>query len=323
MTAIPPAPADQGPSDPGPLDASGIAPAWIAVDWGTTNLRAWAMSAADRPMTRAESDRGMARLSGPAAFEPALLALVGPWLGGRKVSVIACGMAGARQGWREAPYARTPCPPLAGDLVPAPVTTPGLSVLIVPGLAQDDPADVMRGEETQIAGYLRQTAGRDGFLCLPGTHTKWVHLAAGRIEGFRTVMTGELFATLSTQTVLRHSVTTQGWDDVAFTTALAEGMARPGALTARLFGLRADGLLHGAAPETARARLSGLLIGAELAATRPFWEERDVTIIGAGPLARLYQTALSTQDVRARLADATAVTLAGLTAARHRAGASA
>jgi 2-dehydro-3-deoxygalactonokinase len=293
------------------------APAWIAVDWGTTNLRAWAMSAADRPLAEAQSDRGMARLSGPAAFEAALLDLIGPWRDGRPLAVIACGMVGARQGWREAPYARTPCPPLAADLVPAPATTPGLRVLIVPGLAQDDPADVMRGEETQIAGYLRQTAGRDGILCLPGTHTKWVRLSAGRIETFRTVMTGELFATLATQTVLRHSVAAEGWDDPAFATALAEGLARPGDLTARLFGLRAESLLHGAAPETARARLSGLLIGAELAATRPFWQDDSVTIIGAGRLARLYQTALGAQGARAQTVDATAVTLAGLTAARR------
>lgn len=301
---------------------TGILPDWIAVDWGTSNLRAWAMSAADRPLATAQSDRGMARLSGPAAFEPALLDLIGPWLGGagRPLTVIACGMVGARQGWREAPYARTPCPPLGAALVAAPATTPGLSVRIIPGLAQDDPADVMRGEETQIAGYLRQTAGRDGILCLPGTHTKWVRLASGRIESFRTVMTGELFATLSTQTVLRHSVAAEGWDDDAFAAALAEALARPGDLTACLFGLRAESLLHGARPESARARLSGLLIGAELAATRAFWQGARVTIIGAGTLARLYQRALEAQGARAQTADATAVTLAGLTAARRSQG---
>ena len=299
---------------------TGILPDWIAVDWGTSNLRAWAMSSADRPLATAQSDSGMARLSGPAAFEPALLDLIRPWLGSRPLTAIACGMVGARQGWREAPYARAPCPPLSAALVPAPTTTPGLTVLIIPGVAQDDPADVMRGEETQIAGYLRQTAGRDGILCLPGTHTKWVRLASGRIETFRTVMTGELFATLSTQTVLRHSVATEGWDDDAFAAALAEGLARPGDLTARLFGLRAESLLHGARPETARARLSGLLIGAELATTRAFWQGAGVTIIGAGTLARLYQSALKAQGARAQTADATAITLAGLTAARRSQG---
>ena len=323
MTATPTAPPDAslidpGLIDPGPIDPGPIDPGlidWIAIDWGTTNLRAWAMSASGRPLAHARSDSGMASLAGPADFEPALLALIGPW-GAHPVTAIACGMVGARQGWIEAPYARTPCPPLSPALVPAPALTPGLRLHIIPGVAQDSPADVMRGEETQIAGHLRLTPGFEGILCLPGTHTKWVRLSAGHISAFQTVMTGEIFATLATRTVLRHAIAPEGWDDAAFDTALEEGITRPERLTARLFSLRAEALLHGQGGDAARARLSGLLIGAELAATRAWWLGQEIVLIGAGRLAALYRRALAAQGVPATLTDADAVTLAGLTAAR-------
>ena len=80
-------------------------------------------------------------------LEPALRALIGPWLD-RPARVVACGMVGARQGWTEAAYARVPGPPLGAGLTRAP-SGPGLDVRIVAGLAQDDPPDVMRGGRRQ------------------------------------------------------------------------------------------------------------------------------------------------------------------------------
>ena len=130
-----------------------VLPDWIALDWGTTRLRAFAMADTGEVLDRAESPAGMGRLEGAAAFEAALVALVGPWLPADRVTeVIACGMVGARQGWIEAPYAAVPCAPQAGGAVAAPTTDPRLAVRILPGLSQRAPADVMRGEETQIAG---------------------------------------------------------------------------------------------------------------------------------------------------------------------------
>jgi 2-dehydro-3-deoxygalactonokinase len=117
---------------------------------------------------------------------------------------------------------------------------------------------------------------------------------------------------------LRHSIGPEGWDDTAFAEALSDILSRPERLAARLFSLRAESLLHGQTPQTARARLSGLLIGAELAATRAYWLGQQIAIIGAGTVARLYQSALATQGAQAQLTDATAITLAGLVAARHR-----
>ncbi len=289
---------------------------WIGVDWGTTHLRAWAMSASGAPLAKAASDMGMARLT-REGFEPALHAIAGGWIAG-PTPVIACGMVGSRQGWVEAPYARVPCPALPAGLVCAPTLTPGLSVHVIPGIRQDEPADVMRGEETQIAGFMALNPGWDGVICLPGTHTKWVHVSAGEVVSFQTFMTGELFASIGTGTVLRHSIAAEGWDDDAFAQALSDSLSRPERLAARLFSLRAEHLLHGLAGTAARARLSGLLIGAELAAARPYWLGQQIAVLGNGANVRLYIAALATQSVAAMRVDGERATLAGLTAAWRR-----
>ena len=286
---------------------------WIALDWGTTNLRGWAIGADGAVLAEAQSDRGMGTLA-PHDFEPAVLDLINGWIDG-PITALACGMVGAKQGWTEAAYARVPCAVIPDDFTTAPTKTPGLSVQIIPGLSQAKPADVMRGEETQIAGFLARNPGWDGVLCLPGTHTKWVHISAGEVVSFQTMMTGDLFAAIAGHTVLRHSVAPRGWDDGAFETAIDAALSRPERMAGRLFSLRAEGLLAGMDAATARARLSGTLIGAELAATKPYWLGQQIGIIGAGHLADIYAKALATQGVIAQIADNTDVTLVGLKAA--------
>jgi 2-dehydro-3-deoxygalactonokinase len=286
---------------------------WVAVDWGTTHLRAWLMEGPE-PAQAASSDDGMGRLE-PSGFEPALLRLIKPWLDGGRMDVVACGMVGSRQGWVEAAYARVPCRPLATPFATAPAHDPRIRVSVIPGLRQDEPADVMRGEETQIAGQLSLTPDWDGVLCLPGSHTKWVEVSAGEVVSFRTFMTGELFAAIRRHTVLRHTVG-DGWDDDAFVEALSDALSRPQAFASRLFGLRAEALLVELDPAAAAARLSGLLLGLELGAARPYWLGREVAIIGNQTLARRYELALTRQGVAATLAPADRTTLAGLGAAR-------
>lgn len=286
---------------------------WIAVDWGTSRLRAWAMRGG-APIAETESDKGMGMLD-KSGFEPALLELVDPWLGHARTPVVACGMVGSRQGWVEAPYAGVPCPPLTGAMARAAVTDTRISVHVVPGLKQTAPPDVMRGEETQIAGFFTGHKEFDGIICLPGTHTKWVQVSAGEVVSFRTFMTGELFSLLSSQSVLRHSAST-GWDDAAFLDALGDTLSKPESLATRLFTLRADHLLNAPPGGTLRARLSGLLIGAELAAARAYWLGQRVALVGSAKLSGHYARALESQGVPSETADATATTLAGLTAAR-------
>jgi 2-dehydro-3-deoxygalactonokinase len=292
-------------------------PDWIAVDWGTSRLRAFAVGPGGELLDEAISGAGMGRLAGAPAFEGALVALVEPWLAdGEATEIVACGMVGARQGWIEAPYAEVPCPPGGRGAIRAPTSDARLSVHIVPGLCQRRPPDVMRGEETQIAGLLGREPAFEGTVCLPGTHTKWVHVSAGEVVSFTSFMTGELFNLLAGQSVLRHGLAGEGWSEADFAEAVEDSLARPERLAARLFGLRAGALLEGLPPERARARLSGFLIGAELAASRPHWLGREVVLIGAPAVAGPYRAALALCGLEARTADATELTLAGLAAAR-------
>jgi 2-dehydro-3-deoxygalactonokinase len=290
---------------------------WIAVDWGTTNLRAFAMGP-EGIRAEAMSEDGMGRLT-PSDFEPALIQLIEPWLGPGATPVLACGMVGSRQGWFEAPYRATPCTPMdVGQMVRVPVRDPRITVQIVPGLKQMKPADVMRGEETQIAGALALDPAFDGAMCLPGTHSKWVQISAGEVVSFQTYLTGEMFALLSAQSVLRHGMAATGWDEDAFDLGVANGMARPERLAAHLFRLRAEGLIADLGPDAARAQLSGLLIGAELAAARPYWLGARVVLVGSPELTALYGRALAAMGAPSQTLPAKDCTIAGLARAASR-----
>jgi 2-dehydro-3-deoxygalactonokinase len=287
--------------------------AWIAADWGTTNLRVWAQDLAGRTLAHRQSDKGMGKLARPD-FEPALLDLVSDLLpAGCRVPVIICGMAGARQGWAEAPYMTTPCaPPSAEDATRVETSDSRLDVRILPGIKQMSPPDVMRGEETQIAGFLAGIPGYSGTLCLPGTHTKWVALKDGRVERFQTFMTGESFALYSGQSVLRHGLSADKPDETAFRTAVTRLLDEPTRFAAELFAVRAAGLIACQTPEQAGGRLSGILIGAELAAVRDTFDLSDVVLLGSDGIARSYRTALECLGCDASLLDSGTITLEGL-----------
>ena len=287
---------------------------WIAVDWGTSNLRAFAMRG-ETVLAEATSDHGMSRLEKPE-FGPALMALIGDWLGEGVTDVVACGMVGARQGWAEAPYSAVPSAPLTGNAVLVGGTDARVRVFIVPGLKQEKPADVMRGEETQVAGFLAKNPNWDGVICLPGTHTKWVHVSADEVVSFRTFMTGEMFALLSKASVLQHSVG-EGWDEAGFEDGLSTTLSRPESIGAELFGIRANDLLNATPAAAGRARLSGLLLGAELAAARPYWLGQNIAVIGDAKLSQIYAKALKTQGGFVSVANCQEMTIAGLAAARN------
>ncbi|MBL3701169.1 2-keto-3-deoxy-galactonokinase [Sulfitobacter sp. BDSS02] len=285
----------------------------IAADWGTSRLRIWALDAGGEVTGSTASDAGMRHLT-PDAFEPAFLrAAVGllPELG--PVEILICGMAGARTGWQEVSYAAVPCVPIAR---PERIKTidPRLHVSIIPGLSQSTPSDVMRGEETQIAGFLKANPGFDGVICLPGTHTKWVRVAEGRLQSFRTAMTGELFDLLGTRSTLA-GLLDDGWNEAAFDEAVNRAVRSQSALAADLFSLRAAGLLEKVAPGAARAGLSAVLIGQEVASMRPIWQDQPVALIGDATLADLYHRALKAVGHDAERFEAGELTLVGLCAA--------
>ncbi len=273
---------------------------WIAVDWGTSSLRCWAMRA-NSIQHFAESNDGMSQLSADQ-FEPALLNLISDWLPAKtNTPIIACGMVGAKQGWVEAPYSKTPCNlGSAIQTIPAPVKDSRFSFSIVPGISQDAPADVMRGEETLIAGLLADDAQFSGAVCLPGTHCKWVDLMADSIQQFNTVITGELFGLLSTQSVLRFNTiaqvdsNTQAQFDTEFIAAVKEHAQTPHNLTTHLFSIRADGLLNNTINLASRARLSGLLIAADVFSMQRYWQGKQCVVIAKPSLSRLYDLAMTT-----------------------------
>ncbi|MCF3642271.1 2-dehydro-3-deoxygalactonokinase [Rhizobium sp. TRM95111] len=289
----------------------------VAVDWGTSSFRLWLIGDDGSVLAERRSDEGMtsAAGSGFAVVLDAHLAAIGA---GADLPVIVCGMAGARQGWVEAGYLDTPA---ALSAIPeAAIAVPGTArdIRILPGLAQrDDQApDVMRGEETQLLGAMADLGTAAWNVCMPGTHSKWVRAADGRVSGFSTFMTGELFDAISKHTILSHSVAEAGGGGSgAFAAAVVEAHADPALFTSRLFGLRAGQLLHGLSAADARARLSGLLIGMEIAGARAGSADGGIALVASGTLAALYQDAFAALGLDVSTIDADHAVRRGLAAA--------
>lgn len=298
---------------------------WIAVDWGTSNMRAWAMSATGEIIAKASSEKGMGRIK--ANQYPAILdEIVGqfPPLNQTPVDVVVCGMAGAKQGWCEAPYLTTPAP--LDTLGQNAVTPPGLDetkfrARIISGICHKAPGheDVMRGEETQLLGHLSENPEFTGAICMPGTHSKWAWIKDRKVEKFTTAMTGELFEILSIHSVLRHSFGNDHNDanqESGLATGLDAGIKAPEKLTGNLFKVRAAALLSDRGPAWCKGYLSGLLIGAEVAGHKDWIDDKPVPLIGSANLCAIYARALKQIGASAFIIDATQTTLAGLTAAR-------
>ncbi len=295
---------------------------WIGIDCGTSNLRAFLIDQSGALVAELDSDKGMGCLK-PEAFEGALVSLIEPWLRqGETIPVFACGTVGARQGWIEAKYRPVPCKLLQdAQLTRAETSDPRIEVFILPGLSQDTPADVMRGEETQVAGFLASEPGYCGVVCLPGTHTKWVSVDNGIVGAFQTFITGELFKLLAQHSILRHSVSEAGEDPEAFMGAAKKAAEHPESIALKLFGLRATSLLNDPEPRVARAQLSGMIIGHEIGAARKIWSGLPVAIIGTSKLASLYHAVLDAEGADTRLIDTKFATLSGLAMAAKQAGA--
>ena len=296
---------------------------WIAVDWGPSNLRAWGIDAAGGIAFSRSSDQGMGKLT-PDAYPGVLTALLAEAVpAAAPIDVLICGMAGARQGWLEAPYLDTPADLshlLARSVAPQMPGT-GFRVRILPGVCFRSPGaeDVMRGEETQLLGLHALSPDFTGLVVMPGTHSKWATLADSRIERFSSAMTGELFEVLRTHSVLRHSLQGElvGPDrDSGFEAGLAQGLGAPQRLTATLFKVRAGSLLSGRSAPWCAGFLSGLLIGAEIGGQRDWITDAEIPLVGSSGLCGLYARGFAVLGARTRIVDATDATLAGLRAAR-------
>lgn len=297
----------------GSLDQAAL----VAVDWGTSRLRARLVDPRGAILAETSSDEGIGAISG--GHEQVFERLVHAW---PAVPALMSGMVGSRQGWREVAY--VPAPATTADIaagVSKFPTAANRDVAVIPGVMIRDPrrdGDVMRGEETQCIGIIDREPDFAGTAILPGTHSKWVRLEDRAIANFQTFMTGELFALLSKQSFLRHSLAESN-SDIAASPDFALAVER----TARddlpflgaLFSVRVRQLLDNADKADNLAYLSGLVIGGEIAAARQGGQLRDgspIRIIGARSLGRAYATALSQFGFQSEALDGDELALSGL-----------
>lgn len=282
---------------------------YIAVDWGTTNRRAWAVSSGVAG-AEFEDECGITSV-GEGGF-PAAVTMIRERLGAGPL--VMAGMIGSNRGWVEVPY--LPCPAGLDSLGQALHQVPGEQAWIVPGLSFTDGrrGDVMRGEETQLFGAVAAgLSPADAVVCHPGTHNKWALIEDGRITRFRTVMTGEMFNLLRQGSILKGWLDRPVTPDAAFREGVAQGLDGR-ALTAELFGVRA-GILLGLRPaEEAASFVSGLLIGADVRTGGEEYGAREVVVMGRPELTALYAAALEVAGRRAREVDGEAAFLAGINA---------
>ncbi|WP_243042878.1 2-dehydro-3-deoxygalactonokinase [Dyella sedimenti] len=292
---------------------------FIAVNWGSSNFRAYRMDGGGQVLDTWVEAAGIAALD-RTGMALQVERLDRRWPGVERL--YACGMIGSNIGWSDAGYADCPIglDGLAARLHAT--TVAGRPMLIVPGLAcqraADGAPDIMRGEETELFGLLG--AGRlprDGLVALPGTHGKWVRIVEGRVAEFMTAMSGEVFDRLTAQGLLASIVGGPATVGAAFEAGVRAGAGGRLGLGTLLFGARARVIRHQLAREDAASYLRGLLIGAEIADARtlyPFADGQAITLVGAGAVCAMYAEALSLLGHASATVDAADATTRGFAA---------
>jgi 2-dehydro-3-deoxygalactonokinase len=265
----------------------------IGVDWGTSSFRAFRVGRDGTIRDRRASPRGIQNVP-DGRFGDTLRDEIGPWLALGEDKVLLSGMIGSRQGWRETLYLPCPAGPVELAAALADIGFDWAKVKLVPGLSGTDAsgvAEVMRGEEAQVMGVPALL--RDGGVaCLPGTHSKWVRVEGGRITGFTTHMTGDVFAALRGNTILGRMMRDGPADGAPFDAGIARS-AEPGGLLHHVFGVRALTLADRLKETEAPAYLSGILIGHEVRAALAASPGVIIQVIGAPDLTALYARAIA------------------------------
>lgn len=281
---------------------------FIAVDWGTTNRRAYLIDGAGKRGDEFEDGNGI--LSVPKDGFPEAVAEIRDRLGDKPM--LMAGMIGSNRGWVEVPYVS--CPAGLDNLAEGLAWPEAGRTAIVPGVSYltSSRADVMRGEEVQILGAVEsRMVPRDCLVCHPGTHNKWIHVDDGRIVTFRTVMTGELFSLLKKHSILSDLLSREVDADQAFRDGIRAGLSS-GGLTSDLFSVRAGVLLGRARAEDAASFTSGLLIGADLRAGIAIAADAEIIVMGRPELTRLYVAGLEEAGKSSREIDGDDAFLAGI-----------
>lgn len=258
---------------------------YIAVDWGTTNRRAYLIDSSGACADEFEDDKGILSVQ-PGSFGP-VVNEIRERLG--DLPLLLAGMVGSNRGWVDAPYVA--CPAGVDELVKNLVWASDRDA-IVPGLSYvgEGRADVMRGEEVQLLGAVADgSVPADALVCHPGTHNKWVVVEGARIIRFRTVMTGELFNLLKQHSILADLLQSDVAPDDAFEQGVAHVFAKDD-LMSELFAVRARWLL-GKGDRDTSSYASGLLIGSDVKIG--LGDHRsDVIVMGRPELTRLYAAAV-------------------------------
>jgi 2-dehydro-3-deoxygalactonokinase len=281
---------------------------FIAVDWGTTNRRAYLLL---NGIVVGDENRGVGAGSLSPSQYPDEIATIRRSLG--DYPILCAGMVGSRIGWRELPYTGLP----AGiATIAAKVVEVAPEVRIIPGVARcDTPQDVMRGEEVQLLGaVLADLVPDDAIVCQPGTHSKWARIEEGKLVDFVTAMTGELFALLRDHSLLASQLGEPALPGPAFAEGVDRG--RSGDLPTELFQIRAAGLLGKVRDEHAGSQVSGLLIGCEVAARLRTLPNQTIYILDNGALGSLYASAVEILGGTARLVSSRTAFCAGTVAIR-------
>ncbi len=289
----------------GERDVTPFADAFLAIDWGTTNRRAFRIERG-KVMATERDARGVTAIA--KADFPAEVAAIRTAMG--DLPMLLAGMIGSNIGWHDVPYVAVP----AGvEHLAAGLHWIDARTAIVPGvsLLTDNRADVMRGEEVQLLGAVRaRRVPRDALLCQPGTHCKWARIAGGEIADFTTSMTGELFGLLRAHGLLSAQLGADVTPGVAFREGVEAGKQRD--LSAALFGIRAAKLLGRRDDADAASYASGLLIGSDVAAR--LTEAQDVYILADPTLGELYALAVTANGGAPHIVDSHAAFTSGIIA---------
>lgn len=268
----------------------------VAVDWGTSSLRAALLGSGGEVLEERAFPRGILTVE-PGGFASLFEALFGDWMRVDGSLCLISGMAGSRQGWLEAPYC--PCPTGFAELGRRLAWIEPGRIAIVPGLSvdKDGVPDVMRGEETQVFGALQLLGLADARLVLPGTHSKWVTVTEHRVTDFSTWMTGEFYALLRQHSILARTLPNNANDSDpapdagAFGQGVAHALHGQGLLHTA-FSTRTLSLFNRMATDALPSYLSGLVIGEELK-SQTLQCGDAVVVMGAEALTARYEQALA------------------------------
>ena len=282
---------------------------WIAIDWGTTNFRAWIIKN-NKILKEINRPHGIKNIPNKN-FEDILNKNIKiPKKNNRKIKIISCGMIGSKQGWLDTGYEKN-LNLTKNNLVKVKTKNKNIDFYIVKGLSQKQPYDVIRGEETQILGYLESDKKFSGFICLPGTHSKWIKITKGKLINFKTYMTGELFEIISRNSILKHSINDKKINLKIFKNSVLLSQKKYFNLFEYLFEFRSRSLLT-KKKYYPKSELLAYLIGNEIKSNINELRNFKVIIIGSDFNSKLYSQAMQILKIDNKIINSKNITINGL-----------